>query len=103
ATHQKQAQHGRAAQHDALHRGPLSAVGILKRRSSNPSTPSAIRASSAAGIAPASTRRLSTDATPRKINSPSPPAPTAAAIVAMPMQVTVAVRSPAKINEAASG
>src|ERR1700722_10172133 len=73
------------------------------RLSSRPSPASAASASKAAGTAPASTSPLSTLATPRKISSPSPPAPIAAAIVATPTQVTVAVRSPARITLAASG
>src|SRR6185437_15084971 len=73
------------------------------RFSANPSTPPAHNASSAAGTAPASTSPLSTLATPRKMSSPNPPAPIAAAIVATPTHVTVAVRSPARITLAAIG
>src|ERR1700744_5798399 len=64
---------------------PPHGTGTLYLRSNNPSTASAVSASKAAGTAPPSKSRLSTEATPRKISSPSPPAPTAAAIVAMPM------------------
>ena len=71
--------------------------------SKNPNPASAASAKTAAGIAPASTNPLSTLATPRKINSPNPPAPIAAAIVATPTHVTVAVLTPARITEAASG
>ena len=38
-----------------------------------------------------------------KINTPSPPAPMAAAIVAVPMVATVAIRSPARFVRIASG
>ena len=63
------------------------------RRSSTPSTKSAASASSAAGIAPARINWSFTIASPRKINSPKPPAPTAAAIVAIPIVSTVAIRN----------
>ena len=68
-----------------------------------PSTPSAMRASRAAGMAPAKTSELSTEATPRKISSPRPPAPMAAAMVATPTQVTIAVRRPARMTLADMG
>ena len=42
-------------------------------------------------------------ATPRKMKVPSPPAPMAAAMVATPMVMMVAVRMPARITESASG
>src|SRR5271165_700027 len=73
------------------------------RRSSIASSPSAISASSAAGMAPARITASLTMATPRKINVPKPPAPIAAAIVATPIVMTVAVRIPARITESASG
>src|SRR5215467_9590125 len=75
----------------------------LKRRSSNPRKKSASSAKSAAGIAPARINESLTSATPRKINVPSPPAPMAAPMVAMPIVRTVAVRMPARIIESASG
>src|SRR5450755_1122289 len=73
------------------------------RFSSSASNPSASSASSAAGIAPARITASLTIATPRKINVPNPPAPIAAAIVATPMVITVAVRMPARINDSARG
>src|ERR1700674_5274838 len=73
------------------------------RRSSLPSTKSAKSASSAAGTAPAKITWLFTMASPRKINSPSPPAPIAAAIVANPMESTAAIRNPATMTPEASG
>ena len=42
-------------------------------------------------------------ATPRKMSVPSPPPPTAAPMVATPMAITVAMRSPPKIDGMASG
>ncbi len=54
-------------------------------------------------MAPARTRPLSTEATPRKMSSPRPPAPMAAAMVATPTQVTVAVRRPARMTLAPRG
>src|SRR5580704_5549987 len=74
-----------------------------RRRSKIPRRKSAASARSAAGIAPARISWLLTMANPRKMNSPSPPAPTAAAIVAIPMVKTVATRTPARIVENASG
>src|SRR5439155_7963282 len=79
------------------HRGGRSA------RSTAPMVRSAPTASSAAGSAPARIIRLSTIATPRKMNTPSPPAPIAAAIVATPIPTTVATRTPARMTLAASG
>src|SRR5438105_15519930 len=58
---------------------------------------SAATAIKAAGTAPASSNVASTDARPRKINTPSPPPPMAAAIVAVPIVVTVAISMPARI------
>src|SRR5262249_7572750 len=103
ATRKYADQNGAREKDSSPHRLPLSFPEILKRRSNRPSGASPANANSAAGTAPARTRRLSIEATPRKISSPRPPAPTAAAMVAMPIQVTVAVRSPAKMNEAARG
>jgi hypothetical protein len=40
---------------------------------------------------------------PRKMYSPRPPAPTAAAIVAVPTPITAATRMPATIDGSASG
>src|SRR5204862_5207258 len=71
-------------------------------RSAIPSTASAARASSAAGNAPAMISVSSTVATPRKMYTPSPPAPIAAPIVATPTPTTVATRMPARITPAAS-
>src|SRR2546426_7033824 len=71
--------------------------------SAHPSPPSASRAMSAAGTAPARISVVSTEASPRKMNTPSPPPPMAAAIVAVPIVVTVATRTPARIVRAASG
>src|SRR5271155_4188173 len=72
-------------------------------RSSHPNPPSANSAMTAAGIAPARICAVSTDATPRKMNTPKPPPPMAAAMVAVPIVVTVATRIPARIVCAASG
>ena len=57
----------------------------------------------AAGMAPARITASLTMATPRKMKVPRPPAPMAAAIVATPMVMTVAVRMPARITERARG
>src|SRR5215510_15711031 len=64
---------------------------------------SAATAIKAAGTAPARSSVVSTEARPRKINTPSPPPPIAAAIVAVPIVVTVAIRRPARIVLVASG
>src|SRR5215469_11099060 len=74
-----------------------------KRFSIQPIPPSDSSASRAAGIAPARICVVSTEAIPRKMNTPNPPPPIAAAMVAVPMVVTVATRSPARIVRAASG
>src|SRR5579863_5559967 len=74
-----------------------------RRRSTCPNTTSAARASSAAGTAPARIRSLLTMARPRKMYSPKPPAPIAAAIVATPTEITVATRTPAMMTPSASG
>src|SRR5438093_6598155 len=73
------------------------------RRSATPSSPSAASAISAAGSAPARMRVSSTTATPRKMYTPSPPAPMAAAMVAVPTLTTVATRTPARITPKPSG
>ena len=57
----------------------------------------------AAGMAPARISVVSTDASPRKMKTPSPPPPMAAAIVAVPIVVTVATRTPARMVLAAKG
>ena len=57
----------------------------------------------AAGRAPASSRVLFTVAMPRKMNTPSPPAPIAAPIVATPTEITAATRRPAIRLGRASG
>src|SRR3984957_351006 len=71
--------------------------------SAHPTPPSARSAIKAAGIAPARICAVSTEATPRKMNTPSPPPPMAAAMVAVPMVVTVATRIPAMMVRAARG
>src|ERR1700722_5136222 len=73
------------------------------RRSSCPRTKSDMSASKAAGTAPAKITRLSSMESPRNMNSPSPPAPIAAAMVASPMETTVAMRTPATITPEANG
>ena len=55
-------------------------------------------ASRAAGMAPARITASLTMATPRKMKVPRPPAPMAAAMVATPMVMIVAVRIPARIT-----
>ena len=57
----------------------------------------------AAGSAPARIKVSSTTATPRKMYTPRPPAPMAAAIVAVPTLTTVATRTPARITPKPSG
>jgi len=57
----------------------------------------------AAGIAPARICTVSTIAIPRKMKTPKPPPPITAAMVAVPMVVTVAMRMPARIMGTASG
>lgn len=54
-------------------------------------------------MAPARMTMLLTMATPRKMNTPSPPAPIAAAIVATPIQMIVATRTPAKSPRSREG
>src|SRR6266496_3930722 len=73
------------------------------RLSSHPTPKSATSARMAAGMAPARITRLSTIAKPRKMNSPRPPAPIAAAIVASPTEITTATRTPDRITLTASG
>src|SRR5439155_11068852 len=85
-------------QEHALHRCRQTSL-----RSTTPSNASASSASSAAGMAPARIRVLSTVATPRKMYTPSPPAPIAAAMVAIPTLTTVAMRTPARMTPAARG
>src|SRR5262249_39357135 len=75
--------------------------GGRRRRSTVPRIPSAASASAAAGNAPARMVRLSTIATPRKMKTPRPPAPMAAAMVARPIPMTVASRIPARMTLAA--
>src|ERR671939_317646 len=65
-----------------------------KRRSIHPRTSSATMAITAAGIAPARIVFVSAIATPRNTNVPKPPPPITAAIVAVPIVVTVAMRIP---------
>src|SRR5262249_14373991 len=77
--------------------------GGRSQRSTAPSPTSAPIARSAAGSAPMRIVRLSTIATPRKMKTPRPPAPIAAAMVVTPMPTTVATRIPARITFAASG
>ena len=74
-----------------------------KLRSASSSVPSTASASTAAGTAPARITVGSTIESPRKMYSPSPPAPTAAAIVAVPTPITAATRMPATIDGSASG
>src|SRR5579871_183929 len=73
------------------------------RFSNCPSPKSASNARAAAGIAPARMSWLFTIASPPKINSPTPPAPIAAAIVASPTEITTATRTPDRITFSASG
>ena len=72
-------------------------------RSARSSAPSSVSASAADGIAPARMTVGSTIDRPRKMYSPRPPAPTAAAIVAVPTPMTAATRMPATIDGSASG
>ena len=73
------------------------------RRSIQANPPSVSSASAAAGTAPARIVVESTIASPRKMYSPRPPAPTAAAMVAVPTPMTAATRIPATICGSASG
>src|SRR5258708_748798 len=61
------------------------------------------RATTAAGIAPAKICAVSTVEIPRKMKTPSPPPPMAAAIVAVPMVATVATLTPASMVRMAKG
>src|SRR6476646_1484900 len=72
-------------------------------RSTHPNPPSAASAINAAGTAPARICVVSSDETPRKMKTPSPPPPIRAAMVAVPMVVTVATRIPAMMVGAAKG
>jgi hypothetical protein len=81
-------------------RAPLKS---LSPRSTSVKAPSMVSASNAEGMAPARMTVESTMDRPRKMYSPSPPAPTAAAIVAVPTPMTAATRMPATIDGNASG
>src|SRR5438034_3543688 len=72
-------------------------------RSIHSSPSSASTAIAAAGSAPANTVGVSTIEIPRKMKTPNPPPPMAAAMVAVPTVATVARRSPATMDGAASG
>src|SRR5579884_3801377 len=103
---QTPASQGRSTRFDFLIMMGVQAHAILcgaNRFSSQPKAASAIKAISAAGIAPARITLLLTIASPRKINSPRPPAPMAAAMVASPIEITMATRTPARMTPAASG
>jgi hypothetical protein len=76
---------------------------VLSTRSIPASRPSTASASSAAGTAPARIIVEFTIDSPRKMYSPRPPAPIAAAIVAVPTPMTAATRMPATIDGSASG
>jgi hypothetical protein len=67
------------------------------------SRPSTASASAAAGTAPARMVVVSTIDKPRKMYSPNPPAPTAAATVAVPTPMTAAIRTPEMMAGSASG
>src|SRR5712671_1336019 len=84
------------ALHEPFHRG-------RNRLSNHPRPKSADRARTAAGMAPAKMSWLFTIARPRKMNSPKPPAPIAASIVASPTETTTATRTPERITLTASG
>src|ERR1035438_10095712 len=73
------------------------------RRSIHPSASSAAIAINAAGTAPARIVFVSAIAMPRKTKVPNPPPPMAAAMVAVPIVVTVAMRIPARMVGNASG
>ena len=81
----------------------LFPVGLVRFFSKNPKPKSALKAIKAAGIAPAKINSLLTVEIPRKINTPKPPPPIAAAIVAIPTDMTVATLTPAKITGKARG
>ena len=83
--------------------GTVRSQWTRRRRSTSAREMSARIASSAAGMAPARMTASLTMATPRKMNVPRPPAPMAAAMVATPMVITVAVRMPARIIGKARG
>ena len=63
---------------------PVRSGAGVAHRSTSASTPSTMSASTAAGSAPESMRRVSSSASPVTIGSPSPPAPMNAASVAVP-------------------
>src|SRR3984885_2968808 len=73
------------------------------RRSIQLNPPSERSASRAAGIAPARICVLSTDAMPRKMKTPRPPPPMAAAMAAGRIALTETMRTPAMMVGAASG
>jgi hypothetical protein len=83
----------------AFVRRPVSASETPAKATSR----SAPAASAVDGTAPARMTVASTIDRPRKMYSPSPPAPIAAAIVAVPTPTTVATRMPASIEGQASG
>ena len=93
---------------DGAPRRPAANAAVARPRFQEPlepapGSPSAASARAAAGTAPARIVGVSTIDRPRKMYSPSPPAPTAAAIVAVPTPMTVATRMPAMIDGRASG
>ena len=98
-------QRQRAADRERTRRGARRRLDRAtdRRVRSSVSAPSKVSASSAAGTAPARITVGSTIDRPRKMYSPSPPAPTAAAIVAVPTPITAATRIPATIDGSASG
>src|SRR5215469_13842836 len=93
---EKTAQHQGRQLSKTDHRG-------LSRFSIHPTPKSASSARTAAGMAPARITRLSTMANPRKMNSPKPPAPIAAAMVANPTDITTAILTPERMTLTASG
>src|SRR5581483_1447821 len=92
AHHNCAAARARPQADDAGENGNNTSHVLAILRSTTPIKPSASSASAAAGIAPARICSVSTDATPRKINTPSPPPPITAAMTAVPILVTTAIR-----------
>ena len=92
-----------SASADAIASGLRERPPTRRARSASSSVPSTVSARIAAGTAPARMTVGSTIDNPRKMYSPSPPAPTAAAIVAVPTPITAATRIPATIDGVASG
>ena len=93
-----------AATPSALRPAARDVTGARRSRaSSRASRPSAASASPAAGTAPARMVVVSTIDRPRKMYSPRPPAPTAAAMVVVPTPITVATRMPETMAGSASG